>query len=277
MACPPRQDVGRQTPLIPDITFDDSYQFELGGVKFELHHTPGETPDHLSVWIPQWKAAFPGDNIYDSFPNLYTLRGTRPRWPLEYIASLDKVRSWNPELLLPSHGQPVKGASAVQQKILTYTAAIRHVHDATVKGMNEGKDVFTLMREVNLPAELRVGEGYGNLPWSVRGIYEGYAGWFDGNPASMYATPPKAVYPDLVEMAGGAAKVAARARQHLNGGKTLEALHLADAAIEADPESRPAWRVRIEALRKLLSQSRNSNERGWLNAGIREAQAKLKE
>lgn len=143
--------------------------------------------------------------------------------------------------------------------------------------MNESKDVFTLMREVNLPAEFRVGEGYGNLPWSVRGIYEGYAGWFDGNPASMYDTPAKAIYPDLVEMAGGAAKVADRARQHLSGGRTLEALHLADAAIEADLNSLQAWRVRLNALRKLLGQSRNSNERGWLNAGIREAQARLRE
>src|ERR1700683_1836582 len=40
------------------IFFDDKYEFTLGGVKFELFSTPGETPDHLSVWIPQWKAAF---------------------------------------------------------------------------------------------------------------------------------------------------------------------------------------------------------------------------
>jgi glyoxylase-like metal-dependent hydrolase (beta-lactamase superfamily II) len=46
------------------IFFDDKYEFTLGGVKFELYSTPGETPDHLSVWIPQWKAAFTGDNFY---------------------------------------------------------------------------------------------------------------------------------------------------------------------------------------------------------------------
>jgi glyoxylase-like metal-dependent hydrolase (beta-lactamase superfamily II) len=37
--------------------FDDKYEFELGGVKFEIYSTPGETPDHLTVWIPQYKAA----------------------------------------------------------------------------------------------------------------------------------------------------------------------------------------------------------------------------
>ena len=53
------------------------------------------------------------------------------------------------------------------------------MHDATVAGMNEGKDVFTLMREIKLPAELDIGETYGKVSWSVRGIYEGYVGWFD--------------------------------------------------------------------------------------------------
>ena len=68
--------------VTPTITFDDRYEFELGGLKFEVFHTPGETPDALSVWLPKYKVAFVGDNIYDSFPNIYTLRGTQPRWRL---------------------------------------------------------------------------------------------------------------------------------------------------------------------------------------------------
>ena len=60
--------------------------------------TPGETPDHLTVWVPKYKAAFIGDNYYESFPNIYTLRGTKPRWALDYIASLDKVLALKPEL-----------------------------------------------------------------------------------------------------------------------------------------------------------------------------------
>src|SRR6266571_3047777 len=55
----------------PTILFDDKYEFTLGGVKFELYHTPGETPDHLTVWVPKYRAAFIGDNYYTSFPNMY--------------------------------------------------------------------------------------------------------------------------------------------------------------------------------------------------------------
>lgn len=115
------------------IFFDDKYEFTLGGVKFQLFSTPGETPDHLSVWIPQWKAAFTGDNFYASFPNIYTLRGTEPRMALDYVHSLDKVLSWRPEILLPSHGPVVSGGAEIASRVTKYRDAILYVHDAVVK------------------------------------------------------------------------------------------------------------------------------------------------
>ena len=84
-----------------------------------------------------------------------------------------------PEIVLPSHGLPIKGHDQIVKRLTRYRDAIQYVHDATVQGMNDGKDVFTLMREIKLPAELDVGETYGKVSWSVRGIYEGYVGWFD--------------------------------------------------------------------------------------------------
>jgi glyoxylase-like metal-dependent hydrolase (beta-lactamase superfamily II) len=50
------------SPIPPTVLFEDRYSFEVGGVRFDLLHTPGETPDHLTVWIPDFKAAFIGDN-----------------------------------------------------------------------------------------------------------------------------------------------------------------------------------------------------------------------
>ena len=69
-----------------------------------------------------------------------------------------------------------------------------------MNGANEGKDVYTLMREIRRPPALDVGESYGKVTWSIRGIYEGYAGWFDGNP-SMYGSA-RDVYADVVQLAG---------------------------------------------------------------------------
>jgi alkyl sulfatase BDS1-like metallo-beta-lactamase superfamily hydrolase len=259
----------------PTITFDDKYEFELGGVKFELFHTPGETPDGLTVWIPEYKAAFVGDNLYDSFPNIYTLRGTTPRWPLEYIASLDKVLSLKPELVLPSHGLPIQGADRVVERVTKYKNAIQYVHDATVKGMNEGKDVFTLMREIKLPAELDVGEDYGKVSWSVRGIYEGYVGWFDRNPASMYSDSPNLADGELAALAGGASVVAAKSREKTAAGEAVLGLRLADAALAHEPTNRDALEAKILALKNLQEHTRNGIEHAWLGYGIRTTQAQL--
>jgi alkyl sulfatase BDS1-like metallo-beta-lactamase superfamily hydrolase len=258
------------------ILFDDKYEFTLGGVKFQVFSTPGETPDHLSVWIPQWKAAFVGDNFYASFPNIFTLRGTEPRMALDYVHSLDKVLSWRPEILLPSHGPVTTGETEIATRVKMYRDAIRYVHDAVVHGMNDGKDVYTLMRDIKLPEHLNVGEGYGKLTWSIRGIYEGYAGWFDLNPATMYDAPPSSAYADLVKLAGGPDAVVARALEVFQKGQAAEALRLIDAAVATDASHRGALEAKLRILKSLSDLSKNSNERGWLEYSIRETKAKLK-
>jgi alkyl sulfatase BDS1-like metallo-beta-lactamase superfamily hydrolase len=276
----PRPQTGARTgnfgaPIVATVQFDDRYEFTLGDTKFELMSTPGETPDHLTVWIPKYRAAFVGDNYYESFPNIYTLRGTKPRWALDYIASLNKVLALKPELLLPSHGEPVRGNAEITRRLTQYRDAIAYVHDAVVRGMNDGKDVFTLMHEIKLPPELAVGEGYGNLIWSIRGIYEGYAGWFDMKPATLYDVPMEAVFPDLTKLAGGVEPVVKLASQYVETGRYVEALHLTEVALASDPNFRPALQTRLKALESLRAKSKNSNERGWLDYHIRVMKKKL--
>jgi alkyl sulfatase BDS1-like metallo-beta-lactamase superfamily hydrolase len=258
-----------------NIVFDKRHEFQLGGITFQLHHTPGETSDHVSIWIPQFKAAFVGDNYYRSFPNLYSLRGTRPRWALEYVESLNTVLSWKPELLLCGHGPALAGHEQITRELTRYRDAIQYVHDATVHGMNEGKDVHTLMRDIKLPPELQLDETYGKVSWSVRGIYEGYVGWFDGNPASMYSTPPAGAYPEVVAMAGGPDAVARRAADLVRDGYLVEGLHLADIALAADEGHVPALETRLAALTALEAQSTNAVERGWLRHGMRTTKKRL--
>lgn len=264
-------------PFLPDTTFDDEMAFELGGIEFTLLHTPSETYDASTVWLPQYKTVFVGDLFYDAFPNLYTLRGTKPRWALDYIASVNRILALEPETLLPSHGPAVVGKDAVHEKLTRYRDAIQYVHDQTVLGMNQGKDVYTLMNEIKLPAELNIGEGYGRVSWSVRGIYEGYMGWFDGQPVNMYNLPAEGIYPDLVKLAGGSAAVLALAQTTLESGDAVRALRLADAALAANPQDKTALQLKLAALNQLREHSANLNESGWLNFGINSVTQQLAE
>ena len=55
------------------------------------------------------------------------------------------------ELLLNGHHDPVVGTALIRSELHRLPRAIQHVHDAVVKGMNEGKDLCTLQQEIGLP------------------------------------------------------------------------------------------------------------------------------
>src|SRR5438105_8234885 len=173
------------------------------------------------------------------------------------------------------HVQAIHGNAEITLRLTSYRDAIQYVHDETVKGMNAGKDVWTLMREIKLPSALDVGESYGKLSWSVRGIYEGYAGYFDLNPATIYELPPSSVYPDIVKLAGGPDTIVKLAAERIQSDQLVEALHLTDIALAADANHRGALEARIKALEALRVRCRNSNERGWLDYSINETNSKL--
>jgi len=266
----------------PTILFDEKYEFTLGGVKFELFSTPGETPDHLTVWIPAYKVAFMGDNYAGvgmpepmSFPNMYAIRGTKPRWALDWIKSIDTVLALKPEILLNGHGDAMTGNAEITRRLTRYRDAMQYVHDEVVKGMDDGKDVFTLMQEIKLLKQYNLSEVFGKVSWSVRGIYDGYAGWFDANPSSMYPLPPSSVYPDLVKLAGGPEPIVRLALEKVADGKQVEALHLTDVVLTSDPKNAAALKVRIQALESLEKDCENVVEDGWLTYGITKAKKDL--
>ncbi|HUH63720.1 MAG TPA: MBL fold metallo-hydrolase [Terracidiphilus sp.] len=266
----------------PTILFDQSYEFTFGGLTFRLFSTPGETPDHLTVWIPEYSIAFIGDNYNGaglpepmSFPALFTLRGTEPRWALDWVKSIDTVLALKPEIVLSGHGEPIVGNEEITRRLTRFRNAIQYVHDETVKGMNAGKDVYTLMQEIKLPASYNLTEQFGKVSWSVRGIYDGYAGWFDLNPSTMYELPPSSVYPDLVRLAGGPDAVTDLALKKLAAGQPIEALHLTDVALAYDPKNKAALNARLKVLAALEDRSENFVETAWLEYGIKKAKAQL--
>ena len=258
-----------QSRPIPDITFDDRYELELGGVRMELLSTPGgETTDSMVIWLPDHEVCFCGNlfsALFGHFPNLVTVRGDRYREALGFIDSLERVLALEPKLLLTGHHGPVVGKETIREELTRLRDAVRYVHDQTVRGMNHGVDIHTLMRDIELPPELEVGEGYGKVSWSVRAIWENYAGWFHhSSTTELYPVPPKSVHGDLVELAGGADAVAQRANDKLAAGAPLEAIHLAEVALTAAPTNTAALGAMIAAHEQLEGESENFWLTQWL-------------
>ena len=154
---------------------------------------------------------------------------------------------------------------------------MQYVNDATVAGMNEGKDVYTLMREIRLPDDLAVGEGYGKVSWGVRSIWEGYAGWFPPRSTTeLAATPPDAVWPEVVELAGGPDAIVAAADRHLDAADPIGALQLCEMALAAAPGHRGALETFVAAHEVMLDEhGENFWIAGWLNHQIADARRQL--
>lgn len=266
----------------PTITFEDRYAFELGGRRFELLSTPGgETLDSMVVWLPQHRICFCGNlfsALFGHFPNLVTIRGDRYRDALRFIASLDRVLALEPDHLLVGHHDPVDGRDLIRSELVRLRGAVQYVHDETVRGMNAGKDVWTLMREIELPAELEVGQGYGKVSWCVRAIWENYVGWFHHHSTTeLYSVPAWSVSADLVELAGGADAVAQRARAKLDAGALVEAIHLAEVVLAVAPRHRDALAASLRAHEQLEVASQNFWLTSWLRRQIRNLRAAMAE
>lgn len=269
---------GRQmTPnreFTPDVLVDDRFAFAVGGRRFEAISTPGgETRDAMVVWLPDERVVITGNMfgpIFGHQPNLNTVRGDKPRWALQFIESAKVVRALKPELLLTGH-QTIRGAGEIERTISRIVDSVQWLHDKTIEGMNAGEHVHTLMREIKLPPELVLGEGHGKASWNVRAIWAEYTGWFDyDSTTALYDTPRSSVSPDLVELAGGADRLAERARVRLDDGRPLEALHLLDVALDAEPSCEAARAVKRDALNRLLSQAAgvNLSETMWLRSEL---------
>jgi alkyl sulfatase BDS1-like metallo-beta-lactamase superfamily hydrolase len=184
---------------------------------------------------------------------------------------VDRVIDLDPETLINGH-DVFHGADEVRRTLTRVRDGLMHLRDATIAGMNAGKDLWTLMRTVTLPPSLTMGQAHGKVPWLVRAIFEEHVGWFRyESTTELYDVPPSAVWSDVVELAGGPAALTARARGHLDQGRPLHALHLADMALSQQPDDQDALRIKLDGLQNVLRASggENFSEVRWLEQELR--------
>ncbi len=254
--------------IAPNTTFGERLEIVLGGERFVMEHAPGETEDQILIWMPDRRILFPGDNLYRTFPNLYTIRGTSFRDPLKWVASLDRMRALDPAVIVPSHTRPITGEGEAQETLTAYRDAIQFVHDQTVRWMNLGLTPDEIVEKVKLPPHLRehpfLLEHYGTVEWSVRGIFDGYMGWFGGDAAFLSFDPPADRAKAVVALAGGAPQALAAAEKAQGAGQWKWAAELATYVGRADPKlKREADAVKARALTELGYDSVSPNGRNY--------------
>lgn len=102
----------RLTP--PTLLFDDRLTIDGGDLTLELFATPGHTPDHLSIYIPDLRLLLAGDAAEEPFPFASTA-ATLP----DLRASLHAMATLQPAWALYSHA-PVTAGPALLERNIAY-------------------------------------------------------------------------------------------------------------------------------------------------------------
>lgn len=257
----------------PDITFDTRLALTVDGLRIELLAAVGETTDCCVVWLPDHKVALVSNlfgPLFPHFPNLNTIRGDKYRFVEPQLATNRMVRELRPDVLVTGRHDAVVGAALIERSLERLHNAVTYVHDRTLDGFNAGTDVWTLMREIELPPELRVGQGYGKVSWAVRTFWEEYVGWFTfGSTTELYPDCAPAALAELVAAAGTDATLD-RAEAALARSDAPLAIKLGEAVAAAEPADARLRTLMADAHRYLLDHGGDVSfwEHGWLRSEL---------
>ena len=194
-----------------------TYALECGGRRLELISVPGgETIDSLVVWLPDDARRARRQHVLGAVRPLPEPRDRARRPP----AQRARVRR-----LGATRDRPRARAAAARP---SRTGAGRVDHPrgvradprrGAVRARRDGRGHERRARRVDrdarpfvLPDALELGEAYGRVDWSVRAIWETYAGWFHQHSTlELYGASPEQGANEIVALAGGTDAVAHRA------------------------------------------------------------------
>jgi len=267
--------------IYPTHVFEGNHaKIEIAGVELELFLAPGETPDQIFVWYPSKKIAFPGDNIYETFPNLYALRGSASRNAAVWAKSLNLLKGMGAEKLVPSHTRPILGKQNVYDTLEAYADAIQFVFDQTKRLIFQGLPPDEIVERVVLPDHLRkhpyLQEFYGTVEWSVRSIFSGELGWFSGQAADIHQYSRAERGKRLVDLAGGLANAEKEAEKAFASRDFVWALDLCTCILKAFPKaSQTCKNLQVKAMRAQAGMESSPNGRNWYLTAALEAEGYL--
>lgn len=272
---------GKYDFLAPTTLYQTEEKAErvIDGVKLEMIAAVGETDDQMFIWLPDDEVLCCGDNYYGCWPNLYAIRGSQYRDIASWVDSLRNMMTYPAKALLPGHTMPVLGREKISEVLSNFSGAIESILLQTLDCMNQGMTESETVEAVKLPEKYRdlpyLGEFYGTIEWSIRSVYHGYFGWFDGNASNLGRLSDAVFSAEIVKLAG-AEKVLCEAKSKLEEGEWQMALQLADLLIQARELVKEAKQVKAKGMLALGEVSISANGRHYYIASARELMEKTR-
>jgi len=254
--------------IYPTIFFEQqTNKLSVGGVDLEIQHTPGETDDQIIIYYPDKDVVISADNYYMRFPNLYTIRGTSYRDTKSWYKSVDAMRSYNPKYLISCHGPFLSGEQEIEERLSIYRDAIQYIHDYAVRGANLGKTPDELVDEFEYPLffleNYDLQEKYGKVSWSIRNVYNGYLGFFDGRAVNLEPLSDKNRAKYIFELIGSKEKLIQEINKANDTFNYQWAAELSDIGLFNFPQDKNIKKLYSTSLQNLSKVEKNPIARNY--------------
>ncbi len=113
-----------ETELVaPSITFSGDMTLNGGDLTLELLHTPGHTPDHIAVWIPEISTLLAVDAVEDPVPCVWD---DTPESLRLLRASLARLKALGAKVVVPAHGRTTT-PEAIDRNIAYFNELVARV------------------------------------------------------------------------------------------------------------------------------------------------------
>ena len=237
-------EVGLIVPTLEVTTTGETHTID--GVEIEFQMAPGtEAPAEMHFYFPRYRALCMAENATHTLHNLLTLRGALVRDPhvwSQYLTEAIETFGSKTDAVFSSHHWPTWGAGRIVGFLSTQRDLYAYLHDQTLRLLNQGYTGTEIAEMLELPPALQASWNthgyYGSVSHNVKAIYQRYMGWFDGNPARLWAHTPSNLASRYVDAIGGIDRVVEVARTAFDAGDFRWAATLLDHAVFADETAR---------------------------------------
>jgi alkyl sulfatase BDS1-like metallo-beta-lactamase superfamily hydrolase len=256
----------------------DIEEFEVDGVRMIFQNTPNtEAPREMNTYIPDMKALWMAENVTATLHNIYTLRGTLVRDPLnwsKYIGQALYQFGLQAEVMFASHHWPRWGNDRIQEVLRGQRDLYANMNNQVLHFANQGVTINQIQNVYEIPKGLQAKwfcRGYHGSPeHNSRGVIQRYLGFWDCNPATLIPLSPADSAPLYVEMMGGVKKILARGRRLHNQGKYLLAQEIVNKLVQAEPQNQAAKDLLADIFEQIGYQQENPGLRNSFLAGAYE-------
>jgi alkyl sulfatase BDS1-like metallo-beta-lactamase superfamily hydrolase len=172
------------------------------------------------------------------------------------------------------------GSANVIDILTSVRDALEYIRDQTIRGMNKGYTADELAQMITLPKHLAdhpwLTQGRGLVSWFVKEIYNGYVGWYEGDPAFLNVTSLIERSKHIVDGFGGIDQTLLKVREAIEKGKEQWASELATYVLKVDPGNIEAKLLKAHALRIVGQRMPAADGRHWYLTAALELEGKIK-